>query len=386
MSIPVQCPGCRSAANMPEAVAGKVVRCRKCRRSFRVAAAPSAIQSRTRVRDGSAPHSHLPGLPLSRLARRFGGPRAWILGGIALAVLTFIMGFGSAWTAKAQPAAPAAQVVVMPAAPGAVAPPQAAPDVAAPIQPRPPTAAAPKMPAVVYLPSATHLQAPASHQDAARRAMNSLDGRWRVVRITSRKDRLEQGGIGHFGPELLIQNGEFHWTGQFVLGLVDAPVQQRIAAMDPDRDSVAIQQSIMDWLGCVQQEQARIGCEVYDRGYVERKQMEARERGKQEECATATIDSTPGVGAIDFRIQGGPLNGRIQRGIYRLRGDTLEICVNGPATARRPTGFGPLDVSDGSVLFTYQRVAPGTQVELANCTVQPSPDGCEATAFFNYNQ
>ena len=51
--------------------------------------------------------------------------------------------------------------------------------------------------------------------------------------------------------------------------------------------------------------------------------------------------------------------GKTPRGIYRIRDDTLEICVNGAETAQRPTRFTTLASEDGggAVLFTYQRTA-----------------------------
>jgi hypothetical protein len=53
------------------------------------------------------------------------------------------------------------------------------------------------------------------------------------------------------------------------------------------------------------------------------------------------------------------LCGKTPRGIYRIRDDTLEICVNGAETAQRPTRFTTLASEDGggAVLFTYQRTA-----------------------------
>jgi uncharacterized protein (TIGR03067 family) len=302
------------------------------------------------------------------------------------AVVFFVVGFGSAVAVKSPAAAPPASIVVVPLAPPVPAPQQAPPGFAGSPSARLPVEPASKGPPVVYLPPAACPPTAETYQAAAQRALKSLDGRWRVVRITTRKDRLEQSGIGHFNPELTIDNGAFHWTGQVVLALVDGQVQQRIAAMDPDTDLASIDRTITDWVQCQQQEQARIDPRTIDRQYVERQLRDAQERSQRGEWAFGTVYPTAGPNAIDFRIQGGPLNGRVQQGIYQVRGDTLDICVNGPATARRPTGFGPLDASDGSVQFTYQRVTPGTQVQLANCTIEPSADGCQSTAYFYYTQ
>lgn len=73
------------------------------------------------------------------------------------------------------------------------------------------------------------------------------------------------------------------------------------------------------------------------------------------------IDPTQKPRTIDFVPRNGPENerGRVHRGIYKLDGDTLTVCVNGP-DLERPTEFKSAEGTQ-IMLFTLKRRAASRQ-------------------------
>ena len=54
--------------------------------------------------------------------------------------------------------------------------------------------------------------------------------------------------------------------------------------------------------------------------------------------STVTLDTTPGVKAIEFTFTDGAIKGQKRHGIYEVAGDQLKLCY-GPADKPRPTTF-----------------------------------------------
>ncbi len=64
------------------------------------------------------------------------------------------------------------------------------------------------------------------------------------------------------------------------------------------------------------------------------------EQGQMIYQGTVAIDPAPEPHAIDFKHGPGILNGKIWRGIYKFKGDTLSICDNASNLSRpRPAQF-----------------------------------------------
>lgn len=78
--------------------------------------------------------------------------------------------------------------------------------------------------------------------------------------------------------------------------------------------------------------------------------------GKSFAGTTVVLDPSKPPPALDVTSDGGPQRGRVIRGIYRLEGDELTICMAAPE-APRPTTF---DASKGSgqTLMTFRRRKP----------------------------
>jgi uncharacterized protein (TIGR03067 family) len=64
-----------------------------------------------------------------------------------------------------------------------------------------------------------------------------------------------------------------------------------------------------------------------------------REGGKTFENFTFTLDPTKKIKEIDLTLKVGPQKGRVDRGIYRIDGDTLRICIQSNKDAPRPGEF-----------------------------------------------
>ena len=80
--------------------------------------------------------------------------------------------------------------------------------------------------------------------------------------------------------------------------------------------------------------------------------------GRLLHAGVARADSSVTPAAIDFEHTEGPLQGKVWRGIYVLKDDTLTICDNAPDPAGpRPTSFEAASGS-GRVLITFARVKP----------------------------
>jgi uncharacterized protein (TIGR03067 family) len=72
--------------------------------------------------------------------------------------------------------------------------------------------------------------------------------------------------------------------------------------------------------------------------------------------ATIELDPTKHPGTIDYHMTAGPTKGAIQRGIYRIGGDTVTFCFAG-AGAPRPADF-TSQPGDGRTLSTWVPVRP----------------------------
>ncbi len=64
-----------------------------------------------------------------------------------------------------------------------------------------------------------------------------------------------------------------------------------------------------------------------------------REGGKTHDNFSYLIDPTRKIKEIDLILKAGPQKGRIDRGIYRIDGDMLTICIQSNKDAPRPTEF-----------------------------------------------
>jgi uncharacterized protein (TIGR03067 family) len=77
--------------------------------------------------------------------------------------------------------------------------------------------------------------------------------------------------------------------------------------------------------------------------------------GKPLYTGTIRVDPKAKPAAIDFEHTEGELKGRVWKGIYALKGDTLRICDNAPDLAKpRPTAF-EAKRGSGYVLITFKR-------------------------------
>jgi uncharacterized protein (TIGR03067 family) len=75
-------------------------------------------------------------------------------------------------------------------------------------------------------------------------------------------------------------------------------------------------------------------------------------------AGTFRVDPSAKLAAIDFEHTGGPLEGKLWKGIYSLDGDTLTICDNAANLQKdRPAAFEAKSGS-GYVLITFRRVKP----------------------------
>ena len=72
--------------------------------------------------------------------------------------------------------------------------------------------------------------------------------------------------------------------------------------------------------------------------------------------ATIELHSSENPRAIDYHMTGGPTSGAIQRGIYRISGDTVFFCMAG-AGAPRPAEFASKP-GDGRTLSAWVPVRP----------------------------
>jgi uncharacterized protein (TIGR03067 family) len=216
---------------------------------------------------------------------------------------------------------------------------------------------------------------------AAKKELGQMAGLWQVVRYTQKPGAMLQCGIGHYSPDLFIGEGEFRWTGHICFDLLDPETQRDFATIDATKNSEQYRRKADDLFARWQQSMGAIpntwtlaggtGPAVNDA-----LAKEARERAERGEQAVATLVPTRGeTRAIDFKIQGGALDGKIQKGIYRMDADTLEICVNGPATAERPSKFSTHVAEDGSgsVEFLYRRSSERKLIK--GCVSKATEDG-----------
>ena len=73
---------------------------------------------------------------------------------------------------------------------------------------------------------------------------------------------------------------------------------------------------------------------------------------------TYRVDPGSKPAAIDFEHSEGTLKGKAWKGIYRLEGDTLTTCDNGPNLDKgRPSEF-QAKAGSGYVLITFKKVNP----------------------------
>jgi uncharacterized protein (TIGR03067 family) len=69
--------------------------------------------------------------------------------------------------------------------------------------------------------------------------------------------------------------------------------------------------------------------------------------GKVNEEGTIKIDTSKKPATIDLDIQTGNDKGKLQVGIYEVKGDTMKLCLAFPGAKDRPTSF---DSPDGSAV------------------------------------
>jgi uncharacterized protein (TIGR03067 family) len=67
--------------------------------------------------------------------------------------------------------------------------------------------------------------------------------------------------------------------------------------------------------------------------------MVVNDDGKFREEITLKLDAKQKVKAVDFNYTKGPNLGKVELGIYELKGDTLKICINEKKNGARPTEF-----------------------------------------------
>ena len=80
--------------------------------------------------------------------------------------------------------------------------------------------------------------------------------------------------------------------------------------------------------------------------------------GKPLYAGTVRVDASAKPAAIDFDHTEGVLKGKMWKGIYRLDGDTLTTCDNGPnPDERRPTAF-EAKKGSGYILITFKGAKP----------------------------
>jgi uncharacterized protein (TIGR03067 family) len=85
------------------------------------------------------------------------------------------------------------------------------------------------------------------------------------------------------------------------------------------------------------------------------KRMTTREKGDVKEDATIlALDPKSKPAAIDLKIASGADMGRVVKGIYKLEGDNLTVCVAEPGK-ERPTAFAARE-GTGHTLFVFKRV------------------------------
>jgi uncharacterized protein (TIGR03067 family) len=73
---------------------------------------------------------------------------------------------------------------------------------------------------------------------------------------------------------------------------------------------------------------------------------------------TVRLDPAATPAAIDFEHSQGALKGKVWKGIYALKGDTLTTCDNAPDLDKgRPTAF-EAKAGSGYVLITFRRAGP----------------------------
>jgi uncharacterized protein (TIGR03067 family) len=73
--------------------------------------------------------------------------------------------------------------------------------------------------------------------------------------------------------------------------------------------------------------------------------------------ATIELGTNAKTRTIDLVLQSGASAGKIQLGIYRLQGETLELCLNGPGDEQRPSRFSTkAEAGAGKTRFVFQRV------------------------------
>ena len=64
-----------------------------------------------------------------------------------------------------------------------------------------------------------------------------------------------------------------------------------------------------------------------------------REGGQTHDNFSYLLDPTKKIKAIDLILKAGPQKGRVDRGIYKLDGDTLTICIQSNKDEPRPNEF-----------------------------------------------
>jgi uncharacterized protein (TIGR03067 family) len=78
-------------------------------------------------------------------------------------------------------------------------------------------------------------------------------------------------------------------------------------------------------------------------------------KGQDDELGEFTLDSKAKIPTIDYKITEGDHKGKVQKGIYKLDGDTLTICLGPEGVDARPEAFKTSDKKPEFVLFTLKR-------------------------------